>query len=84
MPPAGRGGVIKAKRGIDSQLDLFVPFLLEVELRDQTDLMERPFFSLSKNKRLKEINYVSPSGTVFVNVKPHQLTAWRRSGTRTF
>jgi plasmid replication initiation protein len=33
------------------QLDLFVPFLSDIDLRDQMELMERPFFSLSKNKR---------------------------------
>ena len=34
--------------------------------------MERPFFSLSKRKRLTPINYVSPDGSVTVIVKPHQ------------
>lgn len=63
---------MSAKRGIAPQLDLFVAFLSDAELRDQIDLMERPFFSLSKNKRLKEINYQSPDQSVFVNVKPHQ------------
>lgn len=55
-----------------AQLDVFVPFLTDVNLRDQIDLMERPFFSLSKNKRLKEITYQSPDGKISVNVKPHQ------------
>ena len=32
------------------QLDLFVPFLSDIDLRDQMELMEWPFFSLSKNK----------------------------------
>lgn len=31
------------------QLDLFVPFLSDIDLRDQMELMEWPFFSLSKN-----------------------------------
>ena len=30
--------------------------------------MERPFFSLAKRKRLKPIEYISPDGTIFVNV----------------
>ena len=34
--------------------------------------MERPFFSLSKRKRLKPIQYESPDRSVFVNVLPHQ------------
>ena len=46
------------------QLDLFVPFLSDIDLRDQMELMERPFFSLSKNKRMREIDYRSPDGTV--------------------
>lgn len=33
--------------------------------------MERPFFSLSKNKRLKPIEYTSPDGKLFVNVFPN-------------
>jgi plasmid replication initiation protein len=60
------------KRNSISQMDLFVPFLTDGHLRDQIDLMERPFFSLSKNKRLKEISYQSPDGSIVVNVKPHQ------------
>jgi plasmid replication initiation protein len=51
---------------IDRQFDLFVP------LRDQRETMERPFFSLSKNKRLKPIEYTSPDGQVYVNVFPNQ------------
>lgn len=40
-------------------------------LRDQRESMERPFFSLSKKKRLKPIEYRSPDGQVFVNVYPN-------------
>jgi plasmid replication initiation protein len=54
------------------QLDLFVPALSDIQLRDQRETMERPFFSLSKRKRLTPINYVSPDGSVTVIVKPHQ------------
>ena len=60
------------RRGLDAQLDLFVPMLSDIQLRDQRDTMERPFFSLSKRKRLTPINYVSPDGSVYVNVYPHQ------------
>jgi plasmid replication initiation protein len=59
-------------RGIGPQMDLFVSFLQDVHLRDQQDLMERPFFSLSKNKRLKKIEYRSPNGKIWVKVNPHQ------------
>lgn len=60
------------RRSLDPQLDLFVPCVADAGLRDQRELMERPFFSLAKRKRLKAIEYVSPDGSIFVNVRPHQ------------
>lgn len=36
--------------------------------REQSDLMERPFFSLSKRKRIAPIDYTSPDGKVTVKV----------------
>jgi len=45
------------------QFDLFIPYVADVPLRDQRETMERPFFSLSKNKRIKPIDYVSPSAS---------------------
>ncbi|MFT2096623.1 replication initiator protein A, partial [Acidiphilium multivorum] len=63
---------LAAKRVFDSQFNLFVPFIADLSLRDQRETMERPFFSLSKRKRLKPIEYVSPNGEVFVNVYPNQ------------
>ena len=54
------------------QFDLFVPFMADLALRDQREIMERPFFSLAKRKRLKPIAYVSPDFSVYVNVLPHQ------------
>ena len=56
----------------DAQFDLFVPYLTDLALRDQRETMERPFFSLSKRKRLKPIDYKSPDGSVWVKVQPHQ------------
>jgi plasmid replication initiation protein len=50
------------------QFDLFIPYIADLPLRDQRDTMERPFFSLSKNKRIKPIDYVSPDGSVYVRV----------------
>jgi plasmid replication initiation protein len=52
----------------DSQVDLFLPQLTTLPLRDQRETMERPFFSLSKRKRLKPIDYVSPDRKVTVHV----------------
>jgi plasmid replication initiation protein len=57
---------------IDRQFDLFLPYISDLPLRDQRETMERPFFSLSKNKRIKPIEYTSPDGTVFVNVYPNE------------
>lgn len=52
----------------DGQVDLFLPQLTALPLRDQRETMERPFFSLSKRKRLKPIDYVSPDGKITVHV----------------
>jgi plasmid replication initiation protein len=64
----------------DAQFDLFVPYLSDIPLRDQLDTMERPFFSLSKRKRLEPINYTSPDGKVVLkvmSVKEHGIaTIW--------
>ncbi|SNB75031.1 Plasmid replication initiator protein [Arboricoccus pini] len=53
---------------IDEQFDLFLPFVSDLALRDQRETMERPFFSLAKNKRLKPIDYTSPDGKIHVYV----------------
>jgi plasmid replication initiation protein len=63
---------VTVKRAVDPQFDLFVPFVADLPLRDQRETMERPFFSLSKRKRLEPIRYTSPDGTVYVNVFPNQ------------
>jgi plasmid replication initiation protein len=59
------------KRTLDPQFDLFVPFVADLPLRDQRETMERPFFSLAKRKRLQPIRYVSPDGSVYVDVFPN-------------
>jgi plasmid replication initiation protein len=50
----------------DEQLDLFVAVFADIPIRDQRDMMERPFFSLAKNPRLKPIEY--QVGDVWVRV----------------
>jgi plasmid replication initiation protein len=60
------------RRSFDPQFDLFVPYVADLPIRDQRETMERPFFSLSKRKRVKPIEYTSPDGSVFVNVFPNQ------------
>lgn len=62
---------MSTRRAMDAQFDLFVPYVSELPMRDQRETMERPFFSLSKRKRIKPIEYVSPNGEVFVNVFPN-------------
>ena len=51
-----------------SQIDLFAPYVTDLPLRDQREVMERPFFSLATKKRMKPIDYVSPDGNSFVRV----------------
>lgn len=58
----------RAKTYIDDQFDLFLPYLTDLPLRDQREVMERPFFSLAKRKRLKPIDYTSPDAKVWVHV----------------
>ena len=47
----------RTKEWDDSQPDLFIALPSDLPARDQQDLMERPFFSLSKNKRTTPIEY---------------------------
>ena len=50
------------------QFDLFLPYLSDLALRDQREVMERPFFSLAKSRRVKPIDYRSPDGRFWVHV----------------
>ncbi len=50
------------------QFDLFLPYVADMPLRDQREMMERPFFSLAKSKRVKPIDYTSPDGKLWVHV----------------
>ena len=52
------------------QLEMFftLPDFSDISLRDYQETMQRPFFSLSKKKRLKPIEYVSPDKAVTVHV----------------
>lgn len=59
----------KAKKTISAeQFDLFLPYIADLNFRDQREMMERPFFSLSKRKRVKPIDYTSPDGKIWVHV----------------
>lgn len=56
------------REGVSEQFDLFLPYLADLPLRDQREMMERPFFSLAKSKRVKPIDYRSPDGKLWVHV----------------
>ena len=58
--------------GLLDQLELFVTLPGDIPTHDEQEMMERPFFSLAKSKRLKPIDYISPDGEVWVKVLPHQ------------
>ncbi len=58
----------KPKDGSAEQFELFLPYLADLPLRDQREMMERPFFSLAKSKRVKPIDYRSPDGKLWVHV----------------
>jgi plasmid replication initiation protein len=53
---------------VSDQFDMFLPYLADLPLRDQREMMERPFFSLAKSKRVKPIDYRSPDGKLWVHV----------------
>ena len=57
-------------RGLEThrQIDLFAPYVADLPLRDQREMMERPFFSLAKTRRVKPIDYTSPDGNLWVHV----------------
>ena len=48
------------------QLDIFQAGYVDIPIRDQRDLMERPFFSLAKSPRLKPIAYAVGGVSVLV------------------
>lgn len=56
------------RQSIPEQFDLFLPYLADMPLRDQREMMERPFFSLAKTRRVKPIDYRSPDGKLWVHV----------------
>ncbi|UZW57258.1 replication initiator protein A [Sphingobium sp. JS3065] len=57
-----------ASTAINDQFELFLPYIADMPLRDQREMMERPFFSLAKSKRVKPIDYTSPDGKAWVHV----------------
>lgn len=51
--------------------DFFIAELIDYAPKDHTDMMERPFFSIAKRKRMKPIEYENDDGSVFIKVTGH-------------
>ena len=58
----------RKRKTVGEQFDLFLPYIADLNFRDQREMMERPFFSLAKTKRMKPIDYNSPDGKLWVHV----------------
>ena len=69
----------------DEQRDLFVAIFTDIPIRDQRDMMERPFFSLAKNPRAKPIQYRDGETWVEVSANPQfgMATIWDADCSRT-
>ena len=67
-----------SRKSGDSQLDLFIALPSDLPARDQQDLMERPFFSLSKNKLTTPIEYRAGENYISVTApeKYGMATIW--------
>jgi len=52
----------------NEQFELFLPYIADLNFRYQREIMERPFFSLAKSRRVKPIDYTSPDGNLWVHV----------------
>lgn len=55
-------------QAVNEQFDLFLPYIADLNFRDQREMMERPFFSLAKTRRVKPIEYTSPDGKLWIHV----------------
>jgi plasmid replication initiation protein len=55
-------------QAVNDQFDMFLPYIADLNFRDQREMMERPFFSLAKTRRVKPIDYTSPDGKLWVHV----------------
>ncbi|NWK96357.1 replication protein A [Sphingobium lactosutens] len=74
MATAGNEGELKnvlKERKVQFEMFFTLPDFSDISLRDYQETMQRPFFSLSKRKRVKPIDYVSPDRNVTVQVLPN-------------
>jgi hypothetical protein len=51
--------------------DFFIAELIDYAPKDHADMMERPFFSIAKRKRMKPIEYQNDDASVFIRVSGH-------------
>jgi plasmid replication initiation protein len=54
----------------DQQIDIFTSCFADIPIRDQRDMMERPFFSLAKKPRMTPIKYQTGDLWVEVSANP--------------
>ena len=70
-------------RRVQFEMFFTLPDFSDISLRDYQETMQRPFFSLSKKKRLKPIEYLSPDKSVTVHVSANpaygMATIWETS-----
>lgn len=59
------------ERKVQFEMFFTLPDFSDISLRDYQETMQRPFFSLSKRKRVKPIDYISPDKSVTVHVSPN-------------
>ena len=74
MTYVGNEGELKTalkERKVQFEMFFTLPDFSDISLRDYQETMQRPFFSLSKRKRIKPIEYVSPDKSVTVHVSPN-------------
>ncbi|MBJ7445843.1 MAG: replication initiator protein A, partial [Sphingobium sp.] len=67
----GNEGELKTalkERKVQFEMFFTLPDFSDISLRDYQETMQRPFFSLSKRKRVKPIEYISPDRSVTVHV----------------
>lgn len=53
--------------------DFFISDLVDYAPKDSAEMMERPFFSISKRKRNKPIHYESPDGKLYIKVTANPI-----------
>lgn len=80
-PPSSGAATPNANSDASRQFELLLlPYIVDLPLRDQCEMMKCSFFSLVKSERMKPIDYRSPDRKWWVHFSGNPITAWRRSG----